>query len=161
MCRTDYRIRVDGFAQNGKFCSEYDSTSVIANRKALRTTANDVATELGLTTGVDYDVVALATKCNMPPDGITGPGKNRKRLRTIITVSLMSDMPGNFLAALRQKVDAGIFANLADQLGAGKWVPKPFTYNNGAETVCLPQYTSISGACGGPWRPNQITPIPY
>ena len=161
LCRNDYRFRVDGFADNGDVCNDYKNTgsAVTANRRALRNTANDVAAQLSLTVGVDYEIVSLATKCNNPPDGARGPGKNRKRLRTIIVISLMSNKAADFLNALRAKVAGHVFANYAVGLGAGIWVPMPFTYNNGANAVCLPQYTSIGGACGAAWRPNQITPI--
>ncbi|GAB4817963.1 hypothetical protein N2152v2_005009 [Parachlorella kessleri] len=159
---TKYRFRVDSFAQNGLMCANFKNNAqyVAAVRIALRTTASDVATELGLTPGVDYDVVSLATGCTMPPDGITGPGKNRKRLRVSIVLTLMSNMPGDFLSKLTAKVQAGVYKNYAAQLGADKWTPMPFTYNNGRNAVCLPKLAATYGLCGtAAWRPNQITPI--
>lgn len=153
---TRYRFRVDGFADNTDFCANYNQDVMKIIRSALRATSKEVQKQLNIP-GAEYDVVSLATVCNKPPD--TPPGQTRKRIRSSIVLKLMSNVPGDFLAALRAKVNAGVFANYATQLGAGIWVPEPFKYNNGANAVCLPRLTATYGPCGGPWRPNRITPI--
>ncbi len=154
---------MDGVVINNKPCNQFWEQSKkggpdAAIRKAARELSDEVAAELGLwpkSMGGEYSIKSISNLCTNPSPNAKEDHKERKRIRTTITIKpkeLPGIQSGFFLRRLSEKILAGQLQKLAIEYGAGKWAPKPFTYKSGYWPICVPEYT----LCTKVWRPGDI-----